>query len=229
MERLYPICFNTALSEDQLFENECGDGIYVSSSRFAIFNSDDDENMVTLSIKKGGNEISAHIIGTHTGDSDAVYAPSWICNRILSEPGDFVELGRIYPVTGNTITIKPHTSDYELLDDPAAELRNAFERYSCIHAGIDIPLLVAGSVLTVSIIDNGFGEPINIRGIELSVEIATALDKEASVAAAAKALEEANAVAAATKALEEAAAFKEEEEKAAIDKRFPGKGRRLCD
>ena len=239
METLFPLCFNDALTEGQLYEKECGDGVYVSPARFTTFMSDDDESMVTLSIKKGGLDISVHIIGTHTGDGEAVYAPSWICQLLSSDPGDFIELSRIYPVTGNTITIKPHTSSYEQLEDPAAELRNAFERYSCIHAGIDIPLLVAGEVLIVSVIDNGFGEPINIRGIELSVEIATPLDKEAELEAerireeiaaaeaaeevareAKRAVEEA-AVAAATAAAAAA--------KAALDKRFPGVGRRLCD
>jgi len=236
METLFPLCFNDALTEGQLYEKECGDGVYVSPARFATFMSDDDAEMVTLSIKKGGLEISVHITGTHTGDGEAVYAPSWICQLLSADPGDFIALTRIYPVTGNTITIKPHTSAYEQLEDPAAELRNAFERYSCIHAGIDIPLLVAGEVLIVSVIDNGFGEPINIRGIELSVEIATPLDKEAELEAerireeiaAATAAEEAateakRAAAAAEEALEAAAA------KAAIDKRFPGIGRRLCD
>jgi hypothetical protein len=162
-----------------------------------------------------------------------VYVPSWICQLLSADPGDFIELERIYPVTGSTITIKPHTSSYEQLEDPAAELRNAFERYSCIHAGIDIPLLVSDQILTVSVIDNGFGEPINIRGIELSVEIATPLDKEAEVEAErirqeiAAAEEEAAAVAAA-KAEEEAAAQAKAAE-AIVDKRFPGIGRRLCD
>lgn len=232
METLFPLCFNETLTEDQLYEKECGDGVYVSPARFTTFMSDDDSEMVTLSIKKGGMEISAHIIGTHTGDSEAVYAPSWICQILSTEPGDFIELGRIYPITGNTITIKPHTSAYEQLEDPAAELRNAFERYSCIHAGIDIPLLVAGELLIVSVIDNGFGEPINIRGIELSVEIATALDKEAELeaeriraeTAAAAAAEEGKRAAAAAEEAHVAAAAK-----AAIDKRFPGVGRRLCD
>jgi len=235
METLFPLCFNDALTEGQLYEKECGDGVYVSPARFATFMSDDNEDMVTLSIKKGGLEISVHIIGTHTGEGETVYAPSWICQLLSADPGDFVELNRIYPVTGNTITIKPHTSAYEQLEDPAAELRNAFERYSCIHAGIDIPLLVAGEVLIVSVIDNGFGEPINIRGIELSVEIATPLDKEAELEAerigeeiaAAQAAEEAKRAAAAAEEAQVAAAAAAA--KAAIDKRFPGVGRRLCD
>jgi len=232
METIFPLCFNEGLTEDQLFTNECGDGIYVSPTRFTTFMSNDDEDMVTISIKRGGIEISSHIIGTHTGDAEAVYAPSWICQLLSADPGDFIELGRIYPITGNTITIKPHTSAYEQLDDPAAELRNAFERYSCIHSGIDIPLLVAGQILTVTIIDNGFGEPINIRGIELSVEIATPLDKEAELEAE-RIRQEIQAAEAAEKAkldlLEAEKAAAAALEKAAIDKRFPGKGRRICD
>lgn len=225
METIYPLIFNESLTDAQLAEKECGDGIYVSINRFSTFMNDDNEELVTLAVKKGGVEITTHICGTHGGDSEAVYAPSWICQMLGATGGEYIELNRVYPVTGNTITIKPHTSAYTQLEDPAAELRNAFERYSCIQAGIDIPLLVGGETLIVSVIDNGFGEPICIRGIELSVEIATALDEEAATALAE---EEARVATAAALAEEEALAATALAAKV-VDTRFPGKGRRLCD
>jgi uncharacterized protein YqkB len=184
METLYPLCFHEGLSEEQAFIQECSDGIYVSSDRFRTFMDSNDSDCVILTIKRGGKSITSHIVGTHSDTNETVYAPLWICELLGATGGEVVELQRVYPLAGNTITIKPHTSHYTLLDDPATELRNAFERYSCINSGIDIPLLVNGEVLTVSIIDNEYGEPVCIRGIELSLEIATPLDKEAEIEAA---------------------------------------------
>ena len=228
METIYPLIFHEALTDAQLLEKECGDGIYVSMDRFSTFMNAEGSELVTLAIKKGALQRFCHIIGTHSEGPDCVYAPSWICQQLGATGGEFIELVRVHPVTGNTITIKPHTSGYNDLDDPAAELRNAFERYSCIEAGLDIPLYVGGETLIVSVIDNGVGEPICIRGIELSVEIATPLDQEAAVAAAeAKRQEEALAE---VKRQEEALAeAKRQEEASALNKRFPGRGRRLGD
>lgn len=183
METLYPLCFHKELSEEQAFIQECGDGIYVSSDRFRTFMDSDDSECVILLIKRGDKSITTHIVGTHSDTNEVVYAPLWICEFLGITGGEVVELQRVFPLVGNTITIKPHTSNYTLLEDPATELRNAFERYSCINSGIDIPLLVNGEVLTVSVIDNEYGEPVSIRGVELSLEIATPLDKEAEVEA----------------------------------------------
>jgi len=181
MEPIFPISFLEDISEEQALIQECGDGIYISSDKFSVFMDSDHVDCVILSIKVGDKSITAHIIGTHNDINDSVYAPLWICKFLGVTGGEIVELQRVFPLIGNTITIKPHTSSYTLLEDPATELRNAFERYSCINPGIDIPLLVNGELLTVSIIDTEYGEPVCIRGIELSLEIATPLDKEAEV------------------------------------------------
>ena len=203
--------------------------------------TDDDETLIILAIKRGGRSINTFIRGTHTDADESVYAPSWVCQALGVEVGEPVELERALPGIGSTITIKPHTSAYSLLEDPVSELRNAFENYSCLSDGIDIPLMVAGELLIVSIIDVGSVGPICIRGLELEVKIETPLDKEAeergAEAAAAIAEETAEAMAEAVRALakaeEVAAANKfihdEAARKAAeIDKkRFPGLGRRL--
>lgn len=243
METLYPLLFNETITDDIINTGECGDGIYVSENRFRLFmgNGADTEALVVISIKCGDRSVNTFIKGTHTEAPECVFAPSWICNVLGCSGGETVELGRAYPSIGSKITIKPHTSRYSLLEDPVSELRNAFENYSCLSAGIDIPLTVAGETLVVSIIDVGSEGPICIRGVELEVEIETPLDKEAeelealeaaiaSAAAAAAVEEEARLVEAAEAAAAHNRFLKEECDRKAREldaKRFPGVGRRL--
>jgi hypothetical protein len=243
METLYPLLFNETLTDDIINTGECGDGIYVSDSRFRLFmggggaDAANEESLVVISIKCGDRSVNTFIKGTHTEAPECVFAPSWICNVLGCNGGETVELGRAYPSIGSKITIKPHTSGYSLLDDPVSELRNAFENYSCLSAGLDIPLNVAGETLVVSIIDVGSEGPICIRGVELEVEIETPLDKEAEELEAAIAATEEERLSrerAHVEAVEAAEAhnrfLKEEAERKAKEldaKRFPGIGRRL--
>jgi hypothetical protein len=239
METLYPLLFNESLTDDIINTGECGDGIYVSENRFRLFmggmgGGPDEAALVVISIKCGGRSVNTFIKGTHTEAQECVFAPSWICNILDCNGGETVELDRAYPSIGNKITIKPHTSAYALLDDPVSELRNAFENYCCLSAGVDIPLNVGGETLVVSIIDVGSEEPICIRGVELEVMIETPLDKEAEELAAAEMEMERQrtaALAEATAAIDAHNRFlKEESDRKAKEldaKRFPGVGRRL--
>jgi hypothetical protein len=229
MELLYPLLFNETINEDKLSEYECSDGIYVSNDRFRLFMSDGEE-LIVIAIKRGLRRVNTFIRGTHNDANDFVYAPSWICQLLGDGEGFTVELERTFPSIGSSITIKPEVSAYSLLEDPVTELRNAFENYCCIGAGIDIPLLVDGVQLVVSIIDVGNEGPICIRGIELEVKIETPLDKQAEQEQ--EELAEMEALEA--KAQEESNRFLQEEldEKAKLlaerdKKRFPGVGRRL--
>jgi len=238
METLYPLLFNEALTDDIINTGECGDGIYVSENRFRLFMeggaTTDEEALTVIAVKCGGRSVNTFIKGTHTEAPECVFAPSWICNILGCNGGETIELGRSYPSIGSKITIKPHTSGYSLLDDPVSELRNAFENYSCLSAGLDIPLNVAGETLVVSILDVGTEGPICIRGVELEVEIETPLDKEMEELMAA---EKAEMEMARRKEMEIAAAveehnrfLKEEADRKAKEldaKRFPGVGRRL--
>ena len=239
MEILYPLLFNEALTDDVINSGECGDGIYVSESRFRLFmgGGAEEETLIVIAVKCGERSVNTFIKGTHTEAPECVFAPSWICNILGCNGGETVELGRAYPGISSKITIKPHTSGYSLLEDPVSELRNAFENYSCLSAGLDIPLNVAGETLVVSIIDVGAVGPICIRGVELEVEIQTPLDKEREELEAA-ALAEEMAEKEELRRIEEMAASAEShnrfiQEEAArkakeLDaKRFPGVGRRL--
>jgi len=231
METLYPLCFNETLLESQIQQYECSDGIYVSTNRFGLFMTDGDESLIVISINCGSRSVFSTIRGTHTGADDIVYAPSWICQLLGAECGTVVELERAHPNLGSSITIKPHTSQYSLLEDPVSELRNAFENYSCLTSGVDIPLLVAGEIVIVSILDTDSLTPICIRGVELEVKIETPFDKEAQAAAQAEAQALALAEAEAEAVSEYRNTFDDFDEgvvsAAPSNSKFPGRGYRL--
>jgi len=136
----------------------------------------DDEQLVIIEISNGTRSVCAHICGVHESD-DAIFAPFWMCELLGYGSGEItVELTHVYPSIGNRIRIQPYTSEYAKLDDPVSALRNGFEKYACLSSGLDIPLLINGDRLIVSIIDTHNTGPICIRGLELEVEIEKPLD-----------------------------------------------------
>ena len=176
MTTLYPLCFHPSLLPSEERQRECGDGIYVSNACFRRFMDTDDEQLVIIEISNGTRSVCAHICGVHDSD-DSVFAPFWMCELLGQGVGEIsVELTCVHPSIGNRIRIQPYTSEYAKLDDPVSALRNGFENYACISSGLDIPLLINGDRLIVSIIDTHNTGPICIRGLELEVEIEKPLD-----------------------------------------------------
>lgn len=173
----YPLCFHNTLLESEIDQRECSDGIYLSNDRFRYFNNTDSEELVIIKITKGGRSTYANIIGVHSEDRNMVFMPAWMCSYLGADCGDEVNMSKLGDYRmGMNIRIQPHTSGYASLDDPVSALRDAFENYTVLQSGIDIPLQVAGSLLIVSIIDTHNTGPVCIRGVELSVEIDRPLD-----------------------------------------------------
>ena len=173
----YPLCFHNTLLESEIDQRECSDSIYLSNDRFRYFNNTDSEELVIIKITKGSRSTYANIIGVHSEDRNMVFMPSWMCSYLGADCGDQVNMSRLADYRmGMNIRIQPHTSGYATLEDPSSALRDAFENYTVLQSGIDIPLQVAGSLLIVSIIDTHNTGPVCIRGVELSVEIDRPLD-----------------------------------------------------
>ena len=173
----YPLCFHNTLLESEIDQRECSDGIYLSNDRFRYFNNTDSEELVIIKITKGGRSAYANIIGVHSEDRNMVFMPSWMCSYLGADCGDQVNMSRLGDYRmGMNIRIQPHTSGYATLEDPASALRDAFENYTVLQSGVDIPLQVAGALLIVSIVDTHNTGPVCIRGVELSVEIDRPLD-----------------------------------------------------
>jgi len=178
MTTIYPLCFHPSLLPSEEMRRECGDGIYVSNSKFRNFMNTDDEQLVILQITANGRSVCAHICGVHDdGSEDTIYAPFWMCELVKFNSGEtLVDIEQIHPSIGNRIRIQPYTSGYSKLQDPVSALRNGFENYACLSSGFDIPILVGGDKLIVSIIDTHNTGPICIRGLEIEVQIDTPLD-----------------------------------------------------
>ena len=177
MLNAYPLCFHENLLESELDEKECGNGIYVSVEQFKHFNNEDEESLVILKITKGNRSSYAHIIGVHQSDNNMLIMPTWMCNFIGTDCGDNVTVKKYTDSRiGLNIRIQPHTSGYAKLPDPVTALRDAFENYTILLSGMEIPLRIAGQNTIVNIIDTHHEGPVCIRGVELSVEIDTPLD-----------------------------------------------------
>jgi hypothetical protein len=222
--KCFPLCFHTTLSEEQLNEQECSDGIYVSSDRFQFFNMNDSEDLVIIKISNGTRSTYAQIVGFHNDGSDKFYMPPWMFQQLDVDCDDNVVLERFTDVSiGIHIKIKPHSSSYATLDDPVSELRNAFEKYIVLQSNTVIPLFVNGTRLDVSILDTHRDGPICIRGTELVVELDTPLDVAA---------EAATVTAVTTEAVTENKIDDDDDESfdqmftmpTKVDTRFPGKG-----
>jgi hypothetical protein len=167
---IYPLCYHETLPEADIATHECSDGLYVSTGRFReLMNADNDE-MVVYRITSGDREVFAHVSGTHNSEPNIIYAPAWICSALDCVGEEPVMMERAYPTLGRKIKIKPHSTEYTKADDPVAALQHAFEAYSSIMPGVDLPLMVNGQQIVVSILETN-GGAICIRGVELEVEI----------------------------------------------------------
>jgi hypothetical protein len=232
---IYSLCFNTNLFDTEISGGETSDGIYLAMGRFRAFMGMDDDSVVVLELTCGDRTVYAHIKGVHSDDDAIIYAPNWMCQVLRCTGGEEIELRQCNPSMGTKITIQPHTSEYAGLEDPVSALRDAFEHYTCLVSGIDIPLTVAGSRLIVSIVDTGREGPVCIRGIDLEVEITSPLDSASEEIAADAAINTNthvnNHVAVDFDQMLPAAAIDFSQmispPAAAADKRFPGVGRRL--
>jgi len=173
MTVLWPVCFNEELLESEVQQCETGNGIYISKDEFSNYMSEETGEFIALELKFNNISAYCHIIGTHNIDSEMIFAPGWVCNLLGANSGEVVSVQRAYPSMGTKITIKPKNTNYSKSADPVEALRNAFESYSCLVSGIEIPMMVNGEILDVAILHTSVVGPICIRGVELEVEIAS--------------------------------------------------------
>jgi len=210
---IYPTCYHDTLNDFEMERHECSDGIYVSVEEFGALMADNDEMIVYRLSRADGGEAYVHVCGVHHGERYMIIAPSWATG--LLGCGELVTMERAYPGIGSRIKIRPQSTEYTEADDPVEVLQRAFEAYSCITPGTELPLMVDGRRLIVEVLDTNGGGPICIRGVELEVEI----QGEAETAPAAAAA----AAAAATPDDFDEPMFAT----SVSDPRFPGVGRRL--
>jgi len=165
------------LSEDQINNYETSNNVLVSNSLFQeIMNSrQDNQNetkMLILGLYYKNKKIYVNIDGSHHNENNIIYTPLWVYQYLNYIDGDEINYMQVYPHTGSKIKIKPHSDFYAYLPDPVQSLRNGFEHYSILMPNTTIPLNIDGQTLLIDIIDTySQNKPINIRGIELEVDI----------------------------------------------------------
>ena len=201
---IYPTCYHEALTDSEMERRECSDGVYVSIEQFdELMRADGGSGeMLVFRLTYGTREAFVHVCGTHGGERYSLLAPAWVCGVLGCFSEEAVTVERAYPGIGRRIKIRPHSTEYASADDPVGVLTRAFEAYSCIAPGLEIPLMAAGQRLVVSVLETNGDGPICIRGVELEVEI----EEDPTVSSAASAAAAAAAAAAAEEAEAEAVA-----------------------
>jgi len=168
--------FNELLSDDQIEKYETSNSILVSTVLFQTImnNHINDKNMLILGLYNNKKKIYVNIDGSHHNDDNIIYVPLWIYQylKINNVEPCIVSYMQVSPKSGNKIKIKPHSDFYAYLPDPVKSLRDGFERYSILLKNTTIPVNVDGQILLIDIVDTFTkNQPINIRGVELEVEI----------------------------------------------------------
>lgn len=205
---IYPTCYHEGLTDSEMERRECSDGVYLSVEQFDELMREGGGGggeMLVFRLTYGTREAFVHVCGTHGGERYSLLAPSWVCGVLGCFNEEAVTVERAYPGIGRRIKIRPHSTEYASADDPVGVLTRAFEAYSCIVPGLEIPLMAAGQRLVVSVLETNGDGPICIRGVELEVEIEEDATATATAAATAAAEAEEEAATAAAIAATEAA------------------------
>ena len=177
--RVLPIYFMEHLTDDVLSEHECSDRIWVSERTFKERMEDAEPGeVILLQLTNSVQQIAiGSIYSTHTknDENDLIYIPAWMYK--LLEIDDEVEVTRYQPSLCTGLQLQPHTSDHLIFSDPEITLRNAFEKYTCLTPGTEIPLWIGYPfIVTIAGLVPNTGETLCIRNCELALDLLTPLD-----------------------------------------------------
>jgi hypothetical protein len=161
------------LSDEQITNFETSNNVLISNLLFQeILNNHDDKKMLILGLYYKNKKIFVNIDGNHHNEDNLIYIPLWIYQYLNYTDDEQINYMQVSPKIGSKIKINPHEDFYAYLPDPIQSLRNGFERYSILLNNTTIPLNIDGRILMIDIIDTySNNNPINIRGIELEVDI----------------------------------------------------------
>jgi hypothetical protein len=168
------------LSDEQINTYETSNNVLISNTLFQeIINNHDDKKMLILGLYYKNKKIFVNIEGNHHNDNNLIYIPLWIYQYLNYTDDEPINYMQVSPKIGSKIKIKPHDDFYAYLPDPVQSLRDGFEKYSILFNNTTIPLNINGRTLLIDILDtNSNNTPINIRGVELEVEIEEIEKKE---------------------------------------------------
>ena len=168
--RVAPILYMEHLTDEQISEYECSDRIWLHQEEFEHWLSEPG----VVSILRLTNGVEQFAIGSvynvHYNDPEVIYIPSWMCARLTED--DTVQIERFQPSLCTGLTLQPHTSDHLTLEDPVTVLRDAFENYSCLMPGMEIPLWIGSKMyVTISELQPIANTPLCIRNCELEIDL----------------------------------------------------------
>lgn len=176
------------LSEEQIQEHQCSDRIWIPTHMFQRWIMEEDAGTVVIATLE---HIGVCVYGAHSGETNTLYAPEWICKalKVSGEPeeenaDDYILPIRAKPPQCTFMKVQPltsahiHLAEQELI--PAEDiLSRGFERYTCWTVGQSLQLLLSsGDILEVEIIE---AHPTShelycLRGGEIEIDLLSPLD-----------------------------------------------------
>jgi hypothetical protein len=173
--RVLPLFYLENLTDEEIEEHECSDRIWLNKTEFELWLSE--PGVVSLLELK--NSMDQKVVGAvysihNSEEQDVVYIPNWMYKQL--ELDDIVEVSRFVPSLCSGLTLQPKTSDHLILEDPELMLRNAFENYSCLTTGQEIPLWIGYTFyVTIAELKPTQGT-LCIRNCELELDLLPPLD-----------------------------------------------------
>ena len=180
--RISPIYFMGNFSDEEIAEHECSDRLWFSKGEFEFRITQSEPGTIALVQLTNSVEQTAigSVYGIHTNEEepDTIYVPSWIYKQL--EIDESVQISRIQPALCTGLTIQPHVSDHLMLSDPVITLRNAFEKYSCLTPGLEIPLWIGYTFpVTIVTLQPSNQSPLCITNCEMELDLLPPLDSPA--------------------------------------------------
>lgn len=176
------------LSEEQIQEHQCSDRVWVPTHMFQRWIMEEDVGTVVIATLE---HIGVCVYGAHSGATNVLYAPEWICRalKVSGEPkeedaDDYILPIRAKPPQCTFLKVQPLTSAHVRLAEqeliPAEDiLSRGFERYTCWSAGQSLQLLLtSGDILEVEVMESHppGNELYCLRGGEIEMDLLTPLD-----------------------------------------------------
>jgi hypothetical protein len=179
------LLFSDWLDEEDILRHECSDRVWIPKHMFERWLLEEDAGTIIVATLE---TIAVCIYGPHSGPTDTIYAPSWICQSLgtsdYNEEDDYIVPIRFKPQTCSFLTLQPITSHHlRTVREPEEALALGMEQYTCIQKDQTLDIrLETGDVMSVRIVDvlPETEEPVCIRNptgeLELSLELLPPLD-----------------------------------------------------
>jgi hypothetical protein len=170
------------LTDPELEQYDCSDKIWLGRTAYEHWITSSEPGIAT--IIKLTNGVDQSVVGLvysmhYNAEEDTIYVPNWMYNSLHFDD-EHITITRFEGSLCTGLTIQPHTSDHLTAPDPQELLRDAFEQYSCLTPGQEVPLWICHPephVFYVTIVKlMPSDDTLCIRNCEMELELMPPMD-----------------------------------------------------